>query len=275
MSWLDSHAHIGSPELVGDADQILARARAAGVIGVIAVGAGYGIGPNGMAVALAETADDVWATVGVHPHDASEWSELAERALDGWLAHPRVCAVGECGLDYWYEHAPRAEQQQSLREQIRLAKRTQKPLVIHARPSRGTRDVFEDILRIFDEEEASRCGGVIHCFTGDERFARDCLARDFDLSFSGILTFKQASELRAVARRLPLDRLMIETDSPLLAPEPHRGKRNEPAHVARVAECLAELHETSAETIGQMTAERAADRFRLGPLRTAQVRGST
>jgi len=272
MTWLDSHAHIGSPDLANDADAILARAREAGVIGVVAVGAGYGIGPNGIAVSLAETHSDVWATVGVHPHDAAEWSAIAHQAIDGWLAHPRVHAVGECGLDYWYERSPRDEQRECLRAQIRLAAQTRKPLVIHVRPSRDSRDAFDDLLRIFDEESAHESGGVIHCFTGDEPFARECLARDFDISFSGILTFKNAGELRDVARKLPLERLMIETDSPLLSPEPHRGSRNEPARIARVAECLGELHGKSAEEIGELTAERASERFRLGPLAPRRVR---
>ena len=264
MTWIDSHAHIGSPELAPQAGDLLDRGREAGVIAVIAVGAGYGVGPNGVAVALAEQHPDVWATAGVHPHDAQDWNEMAERAVDGWLGHGRVQAVGECGLDYWYERAPREEQRACLRAQIALARRHGKPIVIHVRPARDSRDAFEEILQIFDEEGADRCGGVIHCFTGDLPFARECLARDFDISFSGIVTFRNASDLRDVARALPLDRLMIETDSPLLAPEPHRGKRNEPAFVARVAACLAELHGVAPETVGAHTALRAQERFRLG-----------
>ena len=135
--------------------------------------------------------------------------------------------------------------------------------MIHARASEGSRNAFEDLLRIFDEEGAERVGGVIHCFTGDLSFAQDCLARGFDISFSGILTFKNAEELRDVAAALPLERLLIETDSPLLAPVPHRGKRNEPAFVVRVAECLAELHATSVERLAQSTRERSYHAFRL------------
>ncbi|MCZ6824009.1 MAG: TatD family hydrolase [Deltaproteobacteria bacterium] len=263
MSFFDSHAHIGAPELLAEAEAILERARAAGVSGVLAVGAGYGIGANAGAVAVAEQHPDVWATVGVHPHDASEWNPLAERALEGWLLHRRVVAVGECGLDYHYDHSPRDAQQQCLAEQIRIAERKGFPLVIHARASEGSRDAFEDLLRIFDEAGAERVGGVIHCFTGDLVFAQDCLARGFDISFSGILTFKNAEELRHVAAALPLERLLIETDSPLLAPVPHRGKRNEPAFVVRVAECLAELHGTSVERLAQSTRERTYYAFRL------------
>jgi TatD DNase family protein len=259
----DSHAHLGAPELQGEAEACLARARAAGVEGVIAVGAGYGIGLNGAAVALAEQHRDVWATVGVHPHDASQWSELASRALDGWLAHERVIAVGECGLDYWYEHAPREAQRAALAGQIQLARESGLPLVIHVRARRDTRDAYEDLLRSFDEHGAERVGGVIHCFTGDLELAQDCLARGFDISFSGILTFKNAHELREVAASLPLERLLIETDSPLLAPVPLRGRRNEPAFVGHVAACLAELHGRSTEEVGARTAERARQAFRV------------
>ena len=263
MSFFDSHAHIGAPELLDEANAILERARAAGVSGVVAVGAGYGIGANAGAITIAEQHPDVWATVGVHPHDASEWNELAERALEGWLPLQCVVAVGECGLDYHYDHSPREAQQQCLAEQIKIARRTELPLVIHARASEDSRNAFEDLLRIFDEEGADRVGGVIHCFTGDLAFARECLARGFDISFSGILTFKNAEKLREVGAALPLERLLIETDSPLLAPMPHRGKRNEPAFVVRVAECLAELHDTSVELVAQSTRERTYHAFRL------------
>jgi TatD DNase family protein len=259
----DSHAHLGAPEMHATAAESLARARAAGVEGVIAVGAGYGIGPNGVAVALAEDHPDVWATVGVHPHDAADWNELARRALDGWLGHPRVVAVGECGLDYWYEHAPREAQREALAGQIALAREHGLPLVIHVRASRDSRDAYDDLLRAFDEHGAERAGGVIHCFTGDLELAQDCLARGFDISFSGILTFKNADPLREVAARLPLERLLIETDSPLLAPVPLRGKRNEPAFVGHVAACLAQVRGRSAAEIGARTAERARRAFRL------------
>lgn len=261
MRLFDSHAHLGAPELLAEAPEMLDRARESGVIGVIAVGAGYGVGANGGAVALADLHDDVWATTGIHPHDAEEWDERAERAIDGWLGHDRVVAVGECGLDYWYEHAPRDAQRECLRGQIRMARASDLPLVIHVRASRDSRDAFDELLEIFDDEGAERAGGVIHCFTGDAPFAEACLARGFDISFSGILTFKNADDLRDVARALPLDRLLIETDSPLLAPVPHRGRRNEPAWVGRVAECIAELHGRPATAVAELTAERACHAF--------------
>jgi len=259
----DSHAHLAAPELLAEGESVLERAREAGLVGVVAVGAGYGAEGQRGAVELAERHPDVWATAGVHPHDASQWCEEAERGVEGWLEHERMVAVGECGLDYWYENSPRELQQECLRGQIRIARARGLPLVIHARSSRDTRDALEEMLEIFDDEGAERAGGVIHCFTGDQRFAQDCLARGFQLSFSGILTFKNATELREVALATPLDRTMIETDSPLLVPAPYRGKRkrNEPAWVARVAECLAELHGHEPATIAERTAKCAARTF--------------
>lgn len=263
MRIFDSHAHVGAPELLAEAPDLIARARAADVRGILAVGAGYGIAANAGAVMLADENEGIWASVGVHPHDAAQWSPIAETALHGWLAHSKVVAVGECGLDYWYEHSPRDAQVEALRAQIRLARAADRPLVIHVRGSRGSRDALDEILAIFDAEGAERVGGVIHCFTGDEPFARECLARDFDISFSGILTFKNSNELRDVAKSLPLSRLLVETDAPLLAPVPHRGKRNEPAWVGHVVDCLAELHGRSRAEIAAVTDERARARFRI------------
>lgn len=263
MTLFDSHAHLAAPELREKAPALLERARAVGVVGVIAVGAGYGLEPNEGAIELARDHSDVWATVGLHPHDAATWDDEAGRRIEGWLSRPRVVAVGECGLDYWYEHSPRHAQQASLRAQIGIARAHALPLVIHVRASRGTRDAYVDLLAIFDAEGADRVGGVLHCFTGDRAFAEDCLARGFDISFSGILTFRNAEELREVAAKLPLERLLVETDTPLLAPVPYRGRPNEPAYVREVVACLAELHGLSSEEVASTTAERARRAFRL------------
>jgi TatD DNase family protein len=267
MRLFDSHAHIGSPDVYADAPNLIARARQAGVEGILAIGSGYGLEHNAGALALAKEHSGVWATAGVHPHEAELWGDLAERAVSGWLGHPRVVAVGECGLDYWYEHSPREAQRACLRAHIRLAHETGLPLVIHVRPSRGARDACDELVRIFDEEGADRAGGVIHCFTGDLAFARECLARGFFLSFSGILTFRNTEELRAVARETPLERTLVETDSPLLAPGPHRGRRNEPAFVSYVAECLAAIHGLEVEHVAEITTENTYRRFRLEPER--------
>ena len=191
---------------------------------MLAVGAGYGVGANAGAVMLAGENAGIWASVGVHPHDAAEWSVIAETALDGWLSHSRVVAVGECGLDYWYEHSPRDAQAEALRAQIRIARAVAKPLVIHVRPSRDTRDAFDEILAIFDDAGAERVGGVIHCFTGDLPFARECLARGFDISFSGILTFKQRRRAarggQGAAARAPAGRDRLPAARAGSAPRP-------------------------------------------------------
>jgi TatD DNase family protein len=265
VTLFDSHAHLGAPEFRNDASEILDRARAAGVCGILAVGAGYGLDENESTLALVDGHPDVWASVGLHPHDAEGWGEAAAKRIEGWLSRPRVVAVGECGLDYWYENSPRDEQREALRGQIAIAVRTGLPLVIHVRASRGTRDAFEELVRVFDEEGADRVGGVIHCFTGDAPFAQDCLDRGFDLSFSGILTFPNARDLREVAARVPGDRLLVETDSPLLAPVPHRGRRNEPAYVREVVQSLSEVRGETPEKIAARTRERAHARFRLEP----------
>lgn len=263
MRLFDSHAHVGAPDLRPESDALLDRARAVGVTGLIAVGPGYGLDENEGALELAARHADVWATVGVHPHDASLWSTAARSRIEQWLTRPRVVAVGECGLDYWYEHSPRESQRECLRGQIRLARSARLPLVIHVRAAQGRRDAFEDLLTIFDEEGADRAGGVIHCFTGDLPLAQACLDRGFDISFSGILTFRNASALREVAASLPLDRLLVETDTPLLAPAPHRGRRNEPAWVREVVDCLATLHDSSSEAVAERTTDRAHHAFRL------------
>lgn len=264
MSCIDSHAHLSAPEFRGEADALLERARAAGVEAIVSVGSGYGVEGNAGAIELAQRYDNVWATAGVHPHEASEWSsERSERVRD-WLGRARVVAVGECGLDYHYDHSPREIQIECLRAQIGLAHAAALPLVVHARASQGSRDAFVDLLRIFDEEGADRCGGVMHCFTGDLETANECLSRGFDISFSGILTFRNATELREVARALPLDRLLVETDSPFLAPVPHRGHRNEPAFVVHVVDTLAELHGCSPAAVAKATRERTLEAFAIG-----------
>jgi TatD DNase family protein len=264
VSIFDTHTHIGAPALADQADALLERARAAGVSGVIAVGAGWGLESNAGAIAVAHAHDDVWATVGVHPHDASQWNDTARQTLEDWLRQKRVVAVGECGLDYHYDHSPREAQRDCLRAQIRLGRQHEVPLVIHVRANAGSRAAYEDLLRIFDEEGADACGGVMHCFSGDLALAQECLKRGFDISFSGVITFKNAQDLRDVAAALPLERLLVETDSPLLAPVPHRGKPNEPAFVVHVAECLAAIRGKPLDQIAECTRERAHHLFRLG-----------
>jgi TatD DNase family protein len=256
---IDSHCHLDQDAFADDRDAVIARARAAGVGRLITVGAGGPLASNHAAVALAEADPDIFAAVAVHPHDASAitddtWDEF--RRLWG---HPKVVAVGETGLDYYYEHSPAEVQQRHLRRFVREAGRAGLPLVIHCR------DAFPDLLRIFAEEDAGAIGGVIHCFSGSPEEAEACLALGFALSFSGIVTFKSADRLRDVVRLTPPDRLLIETDAPFLAPNPHRGRRNEPALVRHVAEEVARVTGRSLAEVARVTTANTESAFRLPP----------
>jgi len=250
---IDSHCHIAGPEFAGDLDQVITRARDAGVQRAFVILAADDQPELQQASEVSARWSDVRFSIGVHPHAAGKYAsdpgEAARevgRAID---AQPLSRAIGEIGLDYHYDFAPREVQQQVFREQIRLAQRLKRPIVIH------TREADDDTFRILTEERASEIGGVFHCFTGDRDMARRALDIGFHLSLAGIVTFPRALELKEVARMVTLDRLLVETDSPFLAPVPHRGKRNEPAHVARVAEVIAELRNTSAEAIAEATSE--------------------
>jgi len=243
----DSHAHLDFADFAGEVDSVLARARAAGLSGVIAVGAGRGLESQVAAAALAQRHTDVWATVGIHPHDADLVDGAALAKLRNLAARPRVVAIGEIGLDYHYDHAPRPRQRDAFAAQLRLARELGLPVVIH------TREADDDTLAILRAEGVPR-GGVLHCFSGDERLAAAGLALGLCVSFSGILTFPKADRLRAVARDVvPLDRTLIETDSPFLAPVPLRGRRCEPAYVVHTARQLAELHGTTVEETARRT----------------------
>jgi len=259
--WIDSHAHVSASEFDADREAVLARAKAAGVTAMIAVGAGYGVDANEDAVALAARDPAVFATAGVHPHDAAQWNAEARERVCAWLARPRVVAVGECGLDYHYDLAPREKQREAFADQIALARETGLPVSIHVRGD--DERAYEDLLDIWRAEGAGEVTGVLHCYTGSLAFARRALDRRLEVSFSGILTFKKDRGLREVARGLPLERLLVETDAPLLAPEGHRGRRNEPAHVALVGAVLAAVHEAPVERVAEATSANARRLFRL------------
>jgi TatD DNase family protein len=250
---VDSHCHIAGPEFADDLAQVITRARDAGVGRAFVILAADDQPELEQANQVSARWGDVRFSIGVHPHAAGKFASDPEeaarhvgRAVD---AQSLARAIGEIGLDYHYDFAPREVQQQVFREQIRLAQRLKRPIVIH------TREAEDDTFRILTEERASEIGGVFHCFTGDRDMARRALDIGFHLSLAGIVTFPRALELKEVARMVPLDRLLVETDSPFLAPVPHRGKRNEPAHVARVAEVIAELRNTSAEAVAEATGE--------------------
>ena len=259
--WIDSHAHLTAPEFDADRAAALARARAAGVDALVAVGAGWGIDANQAALELAADEPDVFAAVGVHPHDARLLDAAGRANLRAWLAHPRVVAVGECGLDYHYMNSPREVQRTVFAEQVALARERELPVSI---PVRGDdASAWDEMLDIWSAEGGGRVAGVLHCYTGTLDFAHRALDARLEISFSGILTFKTADDLRAVAAALPLERLMVETDCPLLAPVPQRGRRNEPAHVALVGTRLAEARGAPVEAVARATSANARRLFRL------------
>ena len=246
---IDSHCHIAGPEFVDDLGAVIDRAKAANLSHALVILAADDEPEIERGSHVAADWPAVRFSIGVHPHAAGKFAanpeDAARRVDEVMSAQPLTRGLGEIGLDYHYDFAPRDVQQQVFRAQIRLARRRQLPIVIH------TREADEDTLGILEEESARDVGGVFHCFTGDRAMARRALDIGFHISLAGIVTFPRALELKEVAKMVPLDRLLIETDSPFLAPVPHRGKRNEPANVVRIAETIAELRGTSADEIGQ------------------------
>jgi TatD DNase family protein len=259
--WIDSHCHITADEFREDRNQVLGRAAKAGVDTVIAIGAGYGLEHNERAVALAADDPRIFATVGVHPHDADQLDDEGWKQVRQWICRPRVVAVGECGLDYYYMNSAREIQREVFAEQVALAREIDLPVVIHVR-DRGE-DAYRDLMAIWKSEGGDQLVGLLHCYSHDLPFARRAVEGGFYVSFSGILTFKRARELREVAAALPGDRLLVETDAPLLAPEGFRGKRNEPAHVRLVGEALAETQGRSTEEVARETVDNTRRLFRL------------
>lgn len=248
---VDSHCHIAGPEFAEDLGAVIERARNAGLAHALVILGADDRPEIDQAAKVSAAWDAVRFSIGIHPHAAGAFAadpagaaRAVEAAIEG---QPFTRALGEIGLDYHYDFAPREVQQQVFREQIRLARRRRLPIVIH------TREADEDTFRILEEESAHEVGGVFHCFTGDRATAQRALDAGFHISLAGIVTFPRALELKEVARIVPIDRLLIETDSPFLAPVPFRGKRNEPANVIRVAETIAELRGSDAQRIGEAT----------------------
>ena len=250
MLFTDNHCHLYDARLPGGAAQAVEEARAAGVHRMITVGCDAET--SAAAIDIAGQFDGVWATVGLHPHEA----RFGVGTITALLDSPKVMAIGECGLDYYYDHSPRHEQQQAFAEQIQLAHERRLPLVIH------TRDAWAETFDILDAEGAPDTM-IFHCFTGGPLEARQGLDRGGYLSFSGIITFKTAEAIREAARLCPLDRMLIETDAPYLAPIPHRGRPNHPAFVPFVAAGLAEATGLSLEDVAATTDRNAAVAFRL------------
>lgn len=252
---VDTHCHLADPKLRVDLEAILERARAAGLGMMVAVGAIGSIDIDRETVAIAERNADVYAAVGVHPHDAKDCDDERIAQLRDLAQSPRVVAIGESGLDFHYMHSPVEAQEVALRRQLELAAEVNRPIVIHCR------DAEARLAAIVREVGMPPRGGVIHCFTGDAAAAREFLALGFYISFSGIVTFKSAATLREAAPMVPADRLLAETDAPYLAPEPYRGKVNEPAFVARTFDVLARLRNSDRDALAAQIAANAARVF--------------
>jgi TatD DNase family protein len=259
--YIDSHAHLENKRYDADRDEVLRRAKAAGVEAYLAVGNGDGPETADCGIRLAERYHgrpeypEIWTSIGIHPHEASLANDAAYAQLAEWARHPRVAAWGEIGLDYFYDHSPREVQQQVFLRQMELARAAKLPIIIHCRPSDNSENAWEDCLRLIRERWAgSGLGGILHCFTGTVDHARRGLDLGFMISFAGNITFPKAQNIRDAAQFVPLDRMLIETDSPYLAPIPHRGQRNEPMFVIEVARQLGELRGLTTEAIGTQTA---------------------
>ena len=245
MNLVDSHCHLDDEKYDEDREQTIERARAAGVERLMAIGTGDGPPDLETAVRLADRYPFIYATVGVHPHDAKKAGPATFDRLRELMRHPKVLAVGEIGLDYHYDFSPRETQRAVFERQLELAAEAGKPIVIH------TREAWDDTLAALRAKW--RGGGIMHCFTGGERQAREALELGMHLSFGGVITFPKAEEPRQAARIVPDDRLLVETDCPYLAPVPHRGKRNEPAFMVETLKRLAAVRETTPERVAALT----------------------
>jgi TatD DNase family protein len=262
--FVDSHAHLDGKQFDSDREQVIKRAREAGVQAMVAIGNGEGPGDVDCGIRLAEKYDFIYATLGIHPHEASLADEAAYQNMERFARHPKVIAWGEIGLDYFYDHSPRDLQKQVFTRQMELAAAVKLPIVIHCRPSEGSDNAWEDCFALMREHWAAKgLGGILHCFTGTLPQARRALDMGFMISFAGNVTFPKAQQIRDVALEVPLKRMLIETDSPYLAPAPNRGKRNEPAFVKETARKLGELRGLAAEEIGEKTTRNFYNFFKL------------
>src|SRR5271165_5899350 len=270
----DSHCHLENKRFDADRAEVFARAQQARVTTMLAIGNGDGPGTGTLdcAIKLAQQNEGVYATVGIHPHEAAlakdeDFDELERLARD-----PKVLAWGEIGLDYFYDHSPRDVQQRVFLKQMEMAKAAKLPIVIHCRPSQDSENAWDDCLRLMEENwAASGLGGILHCFTGNWAQAKRALDMGFMISFAGNLTFPKAQQIRDAALEVPLERMLIETDSPYLAPVPHRGKRNEPAFVTETARKLGELRGLTGEEVGVRTSRNFYKFFKLAETAESKV----
>ncbi|HLI62664.1 MAG TPA: TatD family hydrolase [Terriglobales bacterium] len=262
----DSHCHLENKRFEADRADVFARAQAAGVTTLLAIGNGDGPGTDTLdcALKLAQQHQNVYATVGIHPHEAALAQQSDFDELERLSRGPKVIAWGEIGLDYFYDHSPRDVQQRVFVQQMEMAGAAKLPIIIHCRPSDNSTNAWDDVLRLIREHwAASGLGGVLHCFTGTLEHARAALDLGFMLSFAGNITYPKAQNIRDAATMAPLDRIFIETDSPYLAPVPHRGKRNEPAFVVEVARQVAASRRLAIEEVGCRTSQNFSDFFKL------------
>jgi TatD DNase family protein len=258
--FVDSHAHLDDPDFNADREAVIERARAAGLHYLLTVGGGTGPDNLEAPVALAERHDWIYATVGVHPHDARNFAEYHAQQISELAQRPRVIGIGEIGLDYHYDNSPREIQKHVLIRQLELARQGGLPIVIHCR------EAWSDLTEIIQAHwKSSGLGGILHCFSGTRQDALKFLDWGFLVSFAGNVTYKKAENLREAAREIPLESLLTETDCPYLAPVPYRGKRNEPAFVVEVIRTLAALRQLSAEEFGEIVVRNFERFFDFAP----------
>jgi TatD DNase family protein len=249
----DTHAHLNADQYKEDLDEVMERAKEAGVSNIVVVG--FDTQTINRAMDLAEAHDHIYACVGWHPVDAIDMTDEDLKWIEELASHPKVVAIGEMGLDYHWDKSPHDIQKEVFRKQIRLAKKVKLPIVIH------NRDATADIVEILREEGAAEVGGIMHCFSGSVEIAKECLDMNFYISLGGPVTFKNAKKPKEVALEVPLDKLLIETDCPYLTPHPYRGQRNEPSYVKLVAEEIAEIKGISFEEIARATSDNAKKIF--------------
>ncbi|MBA2873075.1 TatD DNase family protein [Anoxybacillus calidus] len=249
----DTHAHLNAIQYNDDLQEVINRALEEGVSNIVVVG--FDRPTISRAIELAEQYPFIYAAVGWHPVDAIDMTEEDLQMIEQLAAHPKVVALGEMGLDYYWDKSPKEVQKEVFRKQIALAKKVKLPIIIH------NREATADIIEILKEENAAEVGGVMHCFTGSVEVAKQCIDMNFYISFGGPVTFKNAKKPKEVAKEIPLEHLLIETDCPYLTPHPFRGKRNEPSYVKYVAEAIAELKGISFEEVAQKTSDNAKKLF--------------
>jgi TatD DNase family protein len=270
--FVDSHAHLDGSQFDSDRDVVIARAREAGVRNIVAIGNGDGPANFDCGIRLAEKYNFMYATIGIHPHEAKLASDAAFAEMERLARHPKIIAWGEIGLDYYYDHSPRETQRLVFSRQMELAATAKLPIVIHCRPSDGSEDAWKDCLGLIQQQwAATGLGGILHCFTGNWAQAKRALDMGFMISFAGNVTFPKAQQIRDAALEVPLDRMLIETDSPYLAPVPHRGKRNEPAFVKETARKMGELRGISMEEVGEQTSRNFYNFFKLAEIAESKV----